>query len=89
MGYVFPKVEGLGHSAMARQYAIKSCDEAISYFATPMLGARLIQCTRLVLAGIKLNSGNRLHVTLSPLAFSVLVLLPRSGMRGEVARASR
>ncbi len=37
---------------------------------------------------VKLNSGNRLHATLSPLGFSVAGHLPKSGMRGEVAGPS-
>jgi len=49
MWFVFPRVEGLGHSSIAQHYAIKSRDEAIGYLATPVLGARLIECTRAVL----------------------------------------
>jgi len=47
--FVFPQVDGLGRSATAKQYAIKSRDEAIAYLATPLLGARLIECMKLVL----------------------------------------
>jgi uncharacterized protein (DUF1810 family) len=50
MWFVFPEVDGLGHSSMARQYAIRSRDEAIAYLATPLLGARLTECTNTVLA---------------------------------------
>ena len=48
--FIFPQVAGLGHSAMAQRYAIRSRDEAAAYLATPVLGARLIECTQLVLA---------------------------------------
>lgn len=41
MWFVFPQIEGLGHSAMARRYAIASLDEAKAYLAHPVLGARL------------------------------------------------
>ena len=41
MWFVFPQLHGLGHSAMARRYAIKSLDEATAYLAHPVLGARL------------------------------------------------
>lgn len=44
MWYVFPQVAGLGHSAMARRYAIASLDEARAYLAHPVLGARLREC---------------------------------------------
>ena len=41
MWFVFPQIDGLGHSAMARRYAITSLDEAKAYLAHPVLGARL------------------------------------------------
>jgi uncharacterized protein (DUF1810 family) len=50
MWFVFPQVSGLGHSAMADKYAIVSLDEAKAYLAHPLLGARLKECTELVLA---------------------------------------
>ncbi len=50
MWFVFPQIEGLGRSAMARRYAIGSLDEAKAYLAHEMLGARLRECTGLVLA---------------------------------------
>jgi uncharacterized protein (DUF1810 family) len=48
--FIFPQVDGLGRSSTAHEFAIKSRDEAIAYLATPVLGARLIECTKLVLA---------------------------------------
>jgi uncharacterized protein (DUF1810 family) len=50
MWFVFPQVAGLGLSAMSRHYAIASTTEARAYLAHPVLGVRLIECTRLVLA---------------------------------------
>ena len=47
--FIFPQVDGLGHSAMAQRYAIGSREEAATYLAHPVLGARLIDCTGLVL----------------------------------------
>jgi len=49
MWFVFPQVAGLGHSAMAQQYAIASSDEAAAYLAHPLLGARLRECAQAVL----------------------------------------
>ena len=49
MWFVFPQVTGLGNSAMAARYAIGSLDEARAFLAHPVLGARLRECTRLVL----------------------------------------
>ncbi|SAK64197.1 hypothetical protein AWB78_02233 [Caballeronia calidae] len=48
MWFVFPQIAGLGHSAMAQHYAISSCDEAKAYLAHPVLGARLVELTRIV-----------------------------------------
>lgn len=48
MWYIFPQLAGLGSSAMAERYAIASLDEAAAYLAHPVLGQRLIDCTRIV-----------------------------------------
>ncbi|MFC5462127.1 DUF1810 domain-containing protein [Massilia niabensis] len=48
MWFVFPQIEGLGSSEMARRYAIRSGDEAAAYLAHPVLGPRLRECARLV-----------------------------------------
>ncbi|MBW7963892.1 DUF1810 domain-containing protein [Bradyrhizobium sp. BR 10261] len=50
MWFVFPQIAGLGFSAMSQRYAIGSRAEAQAYLAHPVLGPRLIECTRLVLA---------------------------------------
>ncbi|MEG3084463.1 DUF1810 domain-containing protein [Sphingomonas sp. PB2P12] len=48
MWFVFPQIAGLGHSAMARTYAIASAGEARAYLAHPILGPRLIEATETV-----------------------------------------
>lgn len=48
MWFIFPQIEGLGRSDMARRYAISSLEEARAYLAHPILGARLRECSRLV-----------------------------------------
>jgi uncharacterized protein (DUF1810 family) len=48
MWYIFPQLDGLGRSAMARQYAISSLPEAKAYLGHPLLGPRLRECARLV-----------------------------------------
>ena len=50
MWFVFPQIAGLGFSAMAQRYAISSLNEAKAYLHHPILGPRLEDCTRLVLA---------------------------------------
>ncbi|MDH5669153.1 MAG: DUF1810 domain-containing protein [Nitrospira sp.] len=47
--FIFPQIAGLGHSAMAQQFAIASLDEAKAYLQHPVLGPRLRACTQLVL----------------------------------------
>lgn len=49
MWFVFPQIVGLGHSATARTYAISSLAEARAYLAHPVLGARLRECTSVLL----------------------------------------
>jgi uncharacterized protein (DUF1810 family) len=50
MWFIFPQLAGLGSSAMAQHYAIASLEEARAYLAHPVLGARLRECSALVLA---------------------------------------
>ncbi len=49
MWFVFPQLAGLGSSAMARTYAIGSPAEARAYLRHPVLGPRLLECTRALL----------------------------------------
>lgn len=48
MWFVFPQVKGLGHSDMARKFAITSHEEGRAYLDHPLLGSRLRECTELV-----------------------------------------
>ncbi|MHC2462500.1 DUF1810 domain-containing protein [Bradyrhizobium embrapense] len=50
MWFVFPQIAGLGLSAMAQRYAIRSRQEASAYLEHDVLGSRLLKCTRLVVA---------------------------------------
>jgi uncharacterized protein (DUF1810 family) len=50
MWFIFPQLDGLGSSSMARLYAIKSAEEARAYLAHPVLGPRLRECAEAVLA---------------------------------------
>jgi uncharacterized protein (DUF1810 family) len=50
MWFVFPQLRGLGHSDMALRYGIRDLAEARAYLAHPVLGPRLHECLRLVLA---------------------------------------
>jgi len=50
MWYIFPQIDGLGHSPTAQHYAIKSLGEARQYLNHPVLGARLVECAEAVAA---------------------------------------
>ena len=44
MWFIFPQLAGLGHSAVAKRYAIGSLEEARAYLKHPILGSRLCRC---------------------------------------------
>ena len=48
MWFVFPQVAGLGRSPTSRRFAISSVEEARAYLGHPVLGPRLLECTRIV-----------------------------------------
>lgn len=49
--YIFPQIDGLGHSSSASEYyAIKSIEEARQYLDHPVLGKRLLECADTILA---------------------------------------
>ena len=50
MWFIFPQLAGLGFSAMAQRFAMSSRAEAKAYLAHEVLGPRLFECTKLVLA---------------------------------------
>jgi uncharacterized protein (DUF1810 family) len=63
MWYIFPQIDGLGYSDMAKRYAIKDIAEATAYLAHPILGPRLKEITAALL---QLNSNNATGVMGSP-----------------------
>jgi uncharacterized protein (DUF1810 family) len=50
MWYIYPQLDGLGSSPMARRYAIRSLAEAEAYLRHPVLGPRLLACAEAALA---------------------------------------
>lgn len=63
MWYIFPQIEGLGHSSMARHYAIRDLAEATAYLAHPVLGPRLVEISQALLG---LSSNDATAVMGSP-----------------------
>jgi len=49
MWFIFPQIQGLGRSPMAREFSIKSKAEAVAFSDHAILGPRLRECTSLVI----------------------------------------
>lgn len=47
--YIFPQLQGLGHSEMCRIYGIHGMEEAKAYLAEPTLRARLLEISQALL----------------------------------------
>ena len=56
MWFVFPQIAGLGHSSIAREYAISGPDEARAYLSHPVLGARLVECAQILTSTTGVNA---------------------------------
>ena len=50
MWFIFPQLAALGRSGTARFYGLLDASHARAYWTHPTLGARLAECSRLVLA---------------------------------------
>jgi uncharacterized protein (DUF1810 family) len=50
MWFIFSQIAGLGFSARSQHFAISTKAEAVAYLAHDILGPRLVECTRLVMA---------------------------------------
>jgi uncharacterized protein (DUF1810 family) len=80
MWYVFPQIDGLAMSSMAKLYSIKSLEEARAYLDHPVLGLRLRECAEAMLSiegrsateilgspdDLKLRSSATLFASVSP-----------------------
>lgn len=49
MWYIFPQWRGIGYSSTSKYYEITDLDEAREYLAHPVLGARLLAITTILL----------------------------------------
>ena len=52
MWFIFPQLAGLGRSGMAQRYAIRDLDQAKRYLADAILGPRLRQVVKLLIARV-------------------------------------
>jgi uncharacterized protein (DUF1810 family) len=49
MWYVFPQIQGLGHSGLSRKFGIDSVNEAKAYYNHPVLRARMNEILTVIL----------------------------------------
>jgi uncharacterized protein (DUF1810 family) len=66
MWFVFPQIAGLGSSLVAREFAIGSLAEAQAYLAHPILGPRLVECSRILNAAADDNGATSAPEILGP-----------------------
>jgi uncharacterized protein (DUF1810 family) len=83
MWFVFPQLKALGRSATARRYGIATVDEARAYLAHPLLGARLRECTRLVLGAPAAAGLERIFGAIDALKFRSSMTLFERAAPGE------
>jgi uncharacterized protein (DUF1810 family) len=63
MWYIFPQIKGLGFSETSKFYGISNIAEAVGFLEHPVLGSRLVQICKALLA---LQSNNAHQVFGSP-----------------------
>jgi uncharacterized protein (DUF1810 family) len=79
MWFIFPQLRGLGRSELATAYGLAGLEEARSYLAHPVLGARLRECTRRVNA-VRGKSAHEIFGSPDDLKFrSSMTLFSRAG----------
>lgn len=59
MWYIFPQIQGLGFSETSKFYAIKEVSEAEEFLKHPILGSRLVDISKALLA-LKANNANQI-----------------------------
>ncbi len=59
MWFVFPQLRALGRSPTALRFGLSSLAEAQAYLAHPILGPRLVACTRAAVGAVE--AGRTLH----------------------------
>jgi uncharacterized protein (DUF1810 family) len=88
MWFVFPQIRGLGGTPTSRAYAISSRDEAKAYSEHPILGARLRECTQLLMA-VKDRTAEQIFPYPDNLKFrSCLTLFEESATEPGIFRAA-
>ena len=76
MWFVFPQVAGLGHSEMAKRYAISGIAEARAYLEHTILGPRLRECASALTRLTEHRPGLGLRLYRRPEASVLTTLFP-------------
>ena len=63
MWYIFPQIQGLGHSQTSQYFAIRDLAEARAYLEHPLLGSRLREISQTLL---QVKPPNATHIFGSP-----------------------
>lgn len=86
--YIFPQVAGLGQSETSQFYAISDLSEARAYLAHPILGARLDECTEIMLDWLGKHSAAEILGALDAMKFrSAMTLFEAAGGEARFGRA--
>ena len=86
--FIFPQLQGLGHSSTAKYYAISGLEEAKAYLSHPILGPRVIDCCRLA-TGIQGRSIEEILGQLDSLKFrSSLTLFAHAASANQPFKAA-
>lgn len=59
MWFIFPQLDGLGRSAMARRFALHDLAQARRYLQHPLLGARLTEAAQTAQAALQVGTNLR------------------------------
>lgn len=84
MWFIFPQLRGLGRSSTAFYFGIDSLAEAKAYLAHGVLGARLVECTRLV-NSLEGRSGKEIFGPVDDLKFRSCLTLFSVAAAGDIA----
>jgi uncharacterized protein (DUF1810 family) len=87
MWFIFPQVEGLAHSFISLEFAIKSWDEAGAYLSHPVLGERLRRASKVVLdseeGDVEVLMGGQVDALKLRSSMTLFALVAREPRKGE------
>jgi uncharacterized protein (DUF1810 family) len=88
MWFVFPQLAGLGRSATAQHYGVRSLDEAKAYLADPTLGPRLERSLQALLPWAAKRSAGQIFGSLDAIKLRSSLTLFDSAAPGQMFGAA-